>query len=150
MSREDRNFKCDACGKKVSAFDVDVEKSIMDIIEVEKVVYRNEFRYRLETIYYHTVTDYALRRLEQRKSYNEGLELVRTQLPGRKSPSKGTPNVFYKDKDVAYDSIVSIMKKKLDLSTFVAELAAPAGFYAQELWRNTFEDLGYEIAKEDV
>jgi predicted RecB family endonuclease len=150
MSEELGHFICNQCGNVVSTFDVNVENSIIKILDGEKVAYRNEFRYRLEKDYYHTVTDYGLRRLEQGKAYNDGLKLIRTQLPGRKAVSEGTPNVFFKLKDADYSSLVSIMRKKLDLSTFVSELSSPAGFHAQELWRDVFRDLGYEIVKEDV
>jgi predicted RecB family endonuclease len=150
MSGKDKGFICEVCGNEISVFDVDAEESIMGVVKDEEVVYRNEFRYRLEKTYYHTVTDYALRRLEEGKSYNEGLKLARTQLPGRRSVGKGTANVFYKQGGADYNSLVPIMKKKLDLSTFVSELAPSAGFYAQEMWRDAFKDLGYEIVKEDA
>jgi len=122
----------------------------MEIVGTEKVVYRNEFRYRLEKQYYHTVTDYSVRRLEEGKAYNEGLKLVRTALPGRRSTAQRTPNVFYRFEDADYTSLIPIMKKKLELSTFVSELATSAGFHAQYLWRDAFTDLGFTIEKEDA
>ena len=147
---KDRNFECVSCGWKVSKFHVYAEKSIMEVVEKEKVVYRNEFRYRLEKDYYHSVSDYAVRRLEERKAYNEGLRLARTAVPGRKSTVKRTPNVFYKSVGADYSSLVPIMKKKLELSTFVSELSSSAGFHAQYLWRDAFVDLGFSIEGEDV
>jgi hypothetical protein len=143
-------YKCKSCDWTVSIYDVNAEKSIMKILDKEQVVFRNEFRYRLEREYYHTVTDYAIKRLEQGKAYNNGFQLYRTALPGRRSISQGTPNVFYKVKSTEYGDILGVMKKKLELSEFVSELAGSAGFHAQYLWREGFKSLGYEILKEDV
>jgi len=147
---EDRDFECVSCGWKVSKFHVYAERAIMDVVGKEKVAYRNEFRYRLEKDYYHSVIDYAVRRLEEGKAYNDGLRLARTQLPGRKSTVKRTPNVFYKYLKADYSSLVPIMKKKLELSMFVSELSSSAGFHAQYLWRDAFADLGFSVEKEDV
>lgn len=122
----------------------------METVKTEKVVYRNEFRYRLEKNYYHSVTDYAVRRLEKGKAYNNGLRIERTAIPGRKSTVQRTPNVFFKPLKADYSSLVPIMKKKLELSTFVSELSSSAGFHAQYLWRDTFVDLGFSIEKEDA
>jgi hypothetical protein len=150
MQLKERNFECISCSWRVSKFHVYAEKSIVGVVDTEKVAYRNEFRYRLEKDYYHTVTDYSVRRLEEGKAYHEGLKLARTALPGRKSTVKRTPNVFYKSVNADYSSLVPVMKKKLDLSTFVSELAPSAGFHAQYLWRDAFADLGFSIEKEDV
>ena len=143
-------FTCTACNWEVSSFDVNVEQRIMRIVEREQVAYRNEFRYRLEREFFHTVTDYALRRLDEGKAYSEGLKLARTGLPGRRSIAQGTPNVFYKATATDYPPLLPIMKKKLELSEFVSEMAGCAGFHAQYLWRDAFADLGYRILKEDV
>jgi hypothetical protein len=144
------SFTCETCGLVISKFHVEAEKSVFEIVNKERVVYRNETRYRLERDYFHSVTDYALRRLENGKAYNKGLKIVRTALPGRKSTTHGTPNVFYKSEDAKYDELVPIMKKKLELSTFVSELAPSAGLHAQCLWRDAFEDLGFEIVKDEA
>jgi hypothetical protein len=143
-------YKCKSCEWTVSIYDVDAEKSLMEIISKERVAFRNELRYRLEKQYYHTVIDYAIKRLEQDKAYNYGYRLFRTALPGRRSISQGTPNVFYKTENSEYGDVLGIMKKKLELSEFVSELAGPAGFHAQSLWRDGMKSLGYEILKEDV
>lgn len=143
-------FTCETCGAVISKFHVEAEKSVFEIVDKERVVYRNETRYRLESVYFHSVTDYALRRLETGKAYNQGLKIVRTALPGRKSATHGTPNVFFKSEYAKYNELVPIMKKKLELSTFVSELAPSAGLHAQCLWRDAFEDLGFEIVKDEA
>lgn len=150
MHLKESKFGCISCDWQISKFHVFAEKSIMDTIKTEKVVYRNEFRYRLEKDYYHSVTDYAVKRLEEGKAYNEGLRLVRTGLPGRKSTVRRTPNVFYRSVETDYSSLLPIMKKKLELSTFISELSSSAGFHAQYLWRDAFTDLGFSIEKEDA
>ena len=150
MRLKEPDFECVSCQTLVPKFHVYAENSIMEIVETEKVVYRNEFRYRLEKQYYHTVSDYSVRRLEEGKAYNEGLKLVRTALPGRRSAVQRTPNVFYKFENADYATLIPVMKKKLELSTFISELATSAGFHAQYLWRDAFVDLGFTIEKEDV
>jgi hypothetical protein len=145
-------YFCCQCKKKLSKYDVEAERDIVECLKEVKVAYRNELRYRLEKKYpFHTVVDYAIKRLEEKKAYNDGLFIKRTNLPGRRKSSSGTPNVFYKLPNKAnYGDLLSIMKKKMALSAFVFGLSSDAGFYAQYLWKSAFEELGYEILKEDA
>lgn len=46
--------------------------------------------------------------------------------------------------------MIPLMKRKMELSTFIFELSSPAGFHAQYLWRDLFIDLGYSIEAEDT
>jgi len=147
-----KKYVCHKCGKEISKYDVEVERDIVELLNEIKVAYRNEIRYRLEKKYpFHTVTDYAIKRLEEKKAYNKNLYLKRTNLPGRRKVTSGWRNVFYRLPNIEdYKELIPIMSKKLALSAFVFSMSSDAGFYAQYLWRKAFEELGYEIVDEDV
>jgi hypothetical protein len=145
-------YVCPKSDWQVSKYNVDVEQEIVDLLRNVKVAYRNEIRYRLEKRFpFHSMTEYAIRRLAAGKAYTRGLAVKTTNLPGRRSSSASNPNVFYKLTDEKSNSHLNdIMREKLALSTFVTEISREAGFHAQALWRDAFKSLGYEIIKENA
>ena len=145
-------YVCEQSDWNTSKYNIDAELEIVELLRNEKVAFRNEIRYRLEKGFpYHTTVDYAIRRLEGGKAYVKGINVKRTSLPGRKSSSGSTPNIFYKlPQEPASKALNDIMKEKLSLSTFVTEMSREAGFHAQVLWREAYRKLGYEILKENT
>ena len=61
----------------VSPYDINAELDIVKLLSQERVAYKNEIKYRLEKRYFHTVTDYAVNRLENGKAYNQSLKIER-------------------------------------------------------------------------
>lgn len=145
-------YVCPKSDWQVSKYNVDAEQEIVDLLRNVKVAYRNEIRYRLEKRFpFHSMTEYAIRRLVAGKAYIQGLAIKTTNLPGRRSSCASNPNVFYKLLEEKSNSHLNdIMREKLALSTFVTEMSREAGFHAQTLWREAFKYLGYEIISENA
>jgi len=136
-----------------SQYDLNVEKAIVELLADVKVAFKNEIKYRLEAKgFIHTVTDYAVYRLEQGKAYNQGLKIERKGLPGRPS-AKGMAeaSAFFHLPGESYDRLLPIMRRKAVLSAFVSNMSRVAGFHAQEIWKAAFLNLGYELrSRQDV
>lgn len=113
----------DPCGMAI--------KALLDDINVG---FDREMRYRLEKDFFHDVTGYIIRRL------NENGQILRTGLRGRRIPV-----VFYRLPETDYTYIIGLMKTKVRLSNFLSENSSEAGYFAQYLWELAFQDLGFEI-----
>jgi len=132
---------------KPSDYDVRAECAIAQLLSKVKVAFKNEIKYRLEKEgFIHTVADYAVYRLEGGKAYNPGLGIVRTGLPGRPSARRaGEASVFFHLPGEPYNGLLPVMRKKAVLSAFITNMSRIAGFHAQELWKDAFISLGYEL-----
>lgn len=137
-------------GVSPSKYDVEVENAIVELLSKVKVAFKNEIKYRLEKDgYIHTVTDYAVYRLEHGKAYNQQLRIKRTGLPGRPSTKgSGEASVFYHLPSESYSDLLQLMREKVALSAFISNMSRVAGFHAQELWKKAFLDLGYQLKSE--
>lgn len=142
---------------KLSIWDKAAEKGIVTILEAEGVIFRNEFRYRLEnpSLYQldveraieHSRVDAAIKRLERK-----GV-ITPTGPLGRKPRYIGGPraNLFYRLNKTPYSrALQDLMRKKIDLSYAIFSLSSYAGFYAQNLWLKAFRDLNFDILGTDV
>lgn len=142
---------------KLSLWDEAAERGVLTILKAEGVVFRNEFRYRLENpkLYQvgveraieHSRVDAAIKRLERK-----GV-IKRTGPLGRRRRYAGGPrtNLFYRLATTPSSrALQDLMKKKIDLSYAIFSLSSYAGFYAQGLWLKAFHDLDFNILKTDV
>jgi len=104
-----------------------------------KVAYDRELRYRLESKFSHDDIAMAISELVR-----EG-KLEPTNVPGRKRINSQHPNKFYRLPDSNYQDILPIMKKKLELSAFVAGVIKTAGEHAERVWYHAFKRNGWNV-----
>jgi hypothetical protein len=115
-----------------SVYDLEVEKEIVNLLSKEKVAFRNEIKYRLERGYYHTVTDYAVIRLEHEKAYNQSLSVERTRPPGRPRKGLEVASAFYYLPGQKYEDLVPLIRTKVVLSSFISSMSSYAGTGSME------------------
>lgn len=104
-----------------------------------KVAYDRELRYRLESKFSHDDVAAAIFDL-----LNKG-KLKQTNVPGRKRINSQHPNKFYCLPDSNYQEILPIMRKKLDLSAFVAGIIRTVGSHAELAWYHAFKRNGWYV-----
>lgn len=71
-------------------------------------------------------------------------KIKKTHLPRRRGPGEW-PNKFYRLPNTPYRQLIPIMREKIDLSTFVAGVAAEMGRYAELVWFQAFKEYGWSI-----
>ena len=107
------------------------KNKILNLLKNLKVAYDRELRYRLESEFSHDEVGRAIKQLEKEKL------IKRTGVRGRRGPG-AMPNVFYKLPGTPYSEIGHIMRKKLDLSTFIAGVSREMGRHAELAWWRAF------------
>lgn len=120
-------------------YDDPCEMAVKALLKDIGVGFDREIRYRLERDFFHDVTGYMVRRLD------ENGQIRRTGLRGRR-----VPVVFYRLPETDYSDIIGLMSKKVRLSNFLSNNSSQAGYFAQSLWELAFQDLGFEILGREV
>jgi len=133
----------------LTEFDDKAEEGVLKILELEGVVYRNEFHYRLENAMryqlgiseiFHQRTDAAIRRLEK-----EG-KIVRTAPLGRPLATRKNPPLFYRLPEIpVFRPLHDEMRRKTECIDKLGSSSSGMGFYAQNLWTTAIEVLGFDI-----
>jgi len=120
-----------------------LKDEILAILRQQGVAYDRELRYRLESRFSHDEVGKALKQLEKEK------KIKRTGVRGRRGP--GTmPNVFYRLPGTPYSRIEPIMRKKLDLSTFIAGVSREMGRHAELVWWMAFKRNAWDLYPKNV
>lgn len=137
------------------SFDETAEEAIINLLKKDGVVYRNEFRYRLEKPspyseqedkLLHGVISRKLDDLEERKI------IQTTDLRGRRRKDSALkPLLFYRLKESGYTTAIQdLIKVKRDCSQFLSGISSYAGFYAQGLWKKALDKRNITVLAEDV
>lgn len=120
-------------------YDDPCEMAVKALLKDIGVGFDREIRYRLERDFFHDVTGYIVRRLDEKG------QIRRTGLRGRR-----VPVVFYRLPETDYNEIIGLMNKKVRLSNFLSYNSSKAGYFAQFLWDLAFQDLGFEILGREI
>jgi hypothetical protein len=138
----------------LSIFDEAAEIGVIMVLKVEESVFRNELHYRLEypEIYqlgvrelHHERIDAAVNRLEKKG------KITPIKPRGRPPSSRVRENLFYKLSTTPYSRpLQDTMKRKERCSQSISDLASGMGYYAQALWVQAFQELGFNIRGENT
>ena len=127
-------------------YERDAAIRILELISQLLVVTDRELKVRLEREFFPWVTGRTVNRLIR------GLEVDIAHSPGRKG-GMGTPENFYKDTSVNYDTILKSLLKKRRISSYVNSLLtrlSPAGRYAEDVFGRAFDTLKFKIVDRDA
>jgi len=119
------------------------KKEIINVLKEIKVAYDRELRYRLEDLFPHDITGFAIKELEKEKA------IKRSGVPGRRKSGE-VANVFYTLPSVNYKSILPLMKQKLELAKCISGVSSDMGRHAEEVWYNAFVEHGWEVYPRNV
>ena len=127
-------------------YEQSAETRVLEIISQQQVVTDRELKVRLEREFFPWVTGRALKKLV------DGGSVRLVKAPGRKG-RMGTPDNFYMDPSLQYYDILPTLLRKKDVSYLInSQLtrAAPAGFFAEEVFGSAFISLGFKILDRDA
>jgi len=131
----------------LAATDEVVARRICEILRDVVVVTERELKVRLEREYFPWVVGRVLGLL-----LREG-KVVKRGYPGRRRLGRGAPQFFYMLAGTAYSAVMKLIQKKREVTAYLnAQLTAEsvAGFHAENLFEQGFEDAGFVIAGRDV
>lgn len=108
--------------------------AILDLFKSQNLgaAYDREIRYRLEGQFPHDVTGKAIRQLQASG------QIMKTGLPGRRGAAD-LPIQFYKLPESNYDQLIPLIRRKLELSTFITGVANEMGRHAESAWWRAFK-----------